>query len=247
VLPNALLALFPAKGRREVLKLLFRDRYTGNASELARRARVTPRTALVVLDELRRAGLVESRGEGSALVFEPVEGELANAIGNLFRIAGEAPRPRDDSRLEAAAAHFGAPLLRSSPAPTQPLEEMLALSAKRSRQDPTLFRILPVLVLKNWTSIDWGRLRDCSLKADSKTEVGMLLDLTGLLSEVPELRSHSKAFRDERRSRLEYFFHRRSRADEELANARTPTVVRDWQFLMNMDLETMKSSLKTHG
>lgn len=240
------MALFPAKGRRELLRLLFRDRWSGNASELARRARVTPRTALDVLDELRSAGLVESRGEGSSLVFEPVEGELANALGNLFRVAGEVSRPPDDPRLEASAAYFGAPLLRSSPALTQPLEETLALSAKRSRQDPTLFRVLPVLVLKNWLSVDFGRLRDYALKADSKTEVGMLLDLTGFLSNLPELRSRSKPFRDERRSRPEYFFHRRSHADEELANARTPAVVRGWQFLMNMDLETMKSSLRTH-
>jgi hypothetical protein len=190
--------------------------------------------------------LVESRGEGSAVVFEPVEGELADALGNLFRVAGVA-RAAEDPRLEASVAFFGAPLLRSAPKKTQPLERTLALSAKRSRLDPTLFRVLPVLVLKNWQSVDWVRLRDCSLKADSKAEVGMLLDLTGFLADVPELRTRSKSFRDERRSQLEYFFHPRNPADEELAKAKTPALVRDWQFLMNMDLDTLRSSLRTHA
>ena len=242
---RALQCLFPAKGRRALLKLLFQDGCSGSASELARRAKVTPRTALLVLDELREVGLVDCRGVGAALVFQPLESDLADALRSLLD-AAENHSERRDRSFEASAAYFGAPLLREAPRGLQPLETTLAIGAKKARQDPTLFRALPVLVLRNWRSVDWTRLRDCSLGADSKQEVGMLLDLTGVLADVPELSKRASAFADERRHRLEYFFDRRTEFDERLAGRRTPRVVRQWNFLMNMDLEMLRAAVKTH-
>lgn len=244
---NTLLAvLFPSRGRRELLRLLFREQVSGNASELARRARVTPRAALLVLRELERAGLAQCEGVGSSLVFRKTRGDVARALAKLLQ-AAEQDQPRaGDPTLEASAAYFGAPLLRERPAEVHSLESTLALCAKRSRRDPTLFRTLPLLVLRNWRSLDWSKLLDCSRKEHSKPEVGLLLDLAGHLAGLPELSVKSKLFEDDRRQSLEYFFEARSEFDEKLADRRTPELVRKWRFLMNMDLETLRSTVTTH-
>lgn len=238
-------ALFPAKGRREILRLLFLEQRSGSASELARMAKVTPRTALLVLNELERVGLVLCEGVGSALLFRLAGGDVVRALATLFQSVENHQRTGDPS-LDASAAFFGAPLLRETPAQTRSLESTLAVGAKLSRRDPTLFRTLPVLVLRNWRSFNWSKLRDCAQKANSKREVGLLLDLAGSLGSVPEISAHARDFEDHRRTVPEYFFESRSEFDEKLARRRTPSVVRRWKFLMNMDLETLRSTVSAH-
>lgn len=157
------------------------------------------------------------------------------------------PQPKTAAELEAAATHFGAPLMRREGARSRRLEETIAEGAKASRRDPTVFRALPVVVQKHWRVLNWDRLEDCARRANAKREVGLLLDLTGSLGDVPELSKRARArFTDHRWKCFEFFFEPRNGYEKKLAEARTPALVKRWKFHMNMDLPSMRSILEKH-
>lgn len=237
--------MFPAEGRRRLAILLFAEKESGSASRLARLAGVSPRTALLVLHELETARLVECEGVGAALLFRAAANPVTDALRTLLKAS--LPQPRTAEALEAAVTHFGAPLLRRAGAETRSLEETLAEGAKSSRKDPTLFRTLPVVVMKHWRALDWDRLQDSALRMNARREVGLVLDLTGTVAALSELSERARErFRDHRRKSFEYFFEPRNEYERKLAEARTPPVVKRWKFHMNIDLLSLRSTVEKH-
>lgn len=236
--------LFPTRARQELLGEVFAKHAVGNASELGRRCHVSPRMAGLVLSEFLRAGLVVCEGVGASFVYRSAETPVVDALRHLLVVAMSAEVSKPDPTLDAAMAWFGAPLLRAEPKRHGSLENAFANAAKSARRDPTLFKTLPVVLLKNENAFDWDLLRDCALRACSKAEVGMLLDVTAEVADSSALRQVATTFRDHRRVRMEFFFEPRNEFDEHLAKKRTPSVVRRWKYWMNMELDSLRSTVK---
>ena len=251
--PTALATLFPGKARRAVLESLFSQ--AGNRqtmSELARRAKLTPRSVAVEVQKLEKAGLVHVEPIGSAHVVRPVATHPAmKALAALLK-ALQKPHPMHPRRAVSAAAvresltAYGAPL-PEEPTASLRLPEALLQGLELARHDATLLRTLPVVVALHARDLDWDELRDRARRMRLTPELGMLLDLTAEVAGEPALHEHASSFWDGRRRRQRYFPELKSEYEMELARRRTPPVVARWGFLMNMTEGAFRETLSKHA
>ncbi len=239
--------LVPSPGRRDLLVSVLVSGAEGSASELGRRARLSPRAAQKLLREFLDAGLVTCEGIGMALVYRDAKSLASRTLSRFLREALAATSEAPDDEVDAALTFHGAPLLRSPGRPTLALEEAVARGAKRARRDSTLFRTLPVVLARNATLLDWSALRDAARAANSKAEVGLLLDLTGEMLGRRDLSGRAREFKDGRRKKMEDFFEPQNRFEKMLARERTPAIAKRWHFWLNMDMESLRSTLDRHG
>jgi DNA-binding transcriptional ArsR family regulator len=243
-------ALFPAKARRAVLEALFlgSEDDTFTMSALARRANLTPRAVAVEVKRLEQAGLVRVEVVGAAHVVRPAKGRtVARHLATLLK-AMQAPSQLDvpQASVRESLAAYGAPL-GERPGATLPLHEALLQGLKQARRDATVLRTLPVVVRKNVTKLDWSALKERARRLNLKAELGMLLDLTATVAQMPSLHEHANELRDRRRRRREFFPILRSKYEQELARRRTPPVVASWGFYMNMSEDLFRSVLEAHA
>ena len=242
-------ALFPTSARRAVVELLFSGFATdASMSELARLAGLTPRAVAVEIQRLEEAGLVEVKAVGPAHVVRPnPRNPATSALSNLVKAAtgASAPGATDRAVRRSLAAH-GAPLLGEEPKIVFPLEETILRGLKAARNDATVLRVLPVVIAKNAKAIDWADLTERAHRMNLRAELGMLLDLTAEVANLPDLRSRADALSDARRTRPRYFPFVEGAFERELAAKRSPEAARRWHFLMNMTEESFRETVRKH-
>src|SRR5574337_869364 len=201
-------ALFPTTARRAVVELVFSGAVTdASMSELARRAGLTPRAVAVEVQRLEEAGLVEVQAVGPAHVVRPnTRNPAASALSDLVKAARAASASNTvDRNVRRSLAAYGAPLLGEEPKPAFPLSETLLRGLKAARDDATVLRVLPVVIAKHATELDWNDLTERARRMNLRGELGMLLDLTAKVADLPNLRAHAEKLSDARRKRPRYF------------------------------------------
>lgn len=216
-------------------------------SELARRADLTPRAVAVEVHKLEEAGLVEIQAFGSAHVVRPNQKNPASGgLSELLRAAREADAGSSDRNVRRSLAAYGAPLAGEEPRTALSLSETLVRALKLARRDATVLRVLPVVVAKHANELDWTDLLERAHRANVRSELGMLLDLTAEAAHLPHLRAHTAQLRDGRRKRSRYFPAVEGTFEKQLAAKRTPAVARRWGFFMNMTEESFREMVSKH-
>ncbi|WP_242392231.1 helix-turn-helix domain-containing protein [Anaeromyxobacter oryzisoli] len=246
--PPVLKALFPTTARRAVVELLFSGA-PGEASmsELARRAGLTPRAVAVEVQKLEEAGLVEVQAFGSAhVVRRNQKNPASRALSELVRAARDAASGSSDRNVRRSLAAFGAPLAGEEPRAAFSLAETLVRALKMARHDATVLRVLPVVLAKRASELDWTDLMERAHRMNVRSELGMLLDLTAEVAHLPNLRARTKGLRDARRKRPRYFPSVEGTFEKQLAATRTPEAASRWLFMMNMTEESFREMVSKH-
>jgi DNA-binding transcriptional ArsR family regulator len=226
----ALRALFPSKARRAVVETLFSGRLLqASVSELARRAGLTPRAVAVEIQNLEEVGLVEVEAIGSAHVVRPNE-----------------DTDPADRKVRRSLAAYGAPLLGEEPRAFYSLVEALLRGLRLARKDATVLRVLPVVLAKHAQELDWTDLKERARGMNLRAELGMLLDLTGTVAGLSELRTQADDLADGRRKRQRFFPEVASSYERKLAEQRSPESATRWHFAMNMTEDSFRVMVRKH-
>src|SRR5262245_538864 len=241
--------LVTSAARRKLLKALWRENREGSVSDLARHANLSFRSAHKELHEMQRTGLAECKRVGNATLFKAAAGSPhAKTVRALVASAPPAVSVSTPAQEQVRAnlKALGAPVEASlAPKDVPSVEAVLVQGVKLARTDASVARSLPVFIWKNMRRLDHERLRKESLGQGEKHAVGFFLALTGALANDASLTSAAEKFRDGRRRAPAAFFHAKSsRYETELAEQRTPSVARAWQFTMNMSMETFLSTFR---
>ncbi len=242
-------ALFPTTARRSVVELLFSGSAAdASMSEIARRAGLTPRAVAVEVQRLEEAGLVEVKAVGPAHVVRPnARAPATAALSELVKAArGPSAPSSGDRNVRRSLAAYGAPLLGEQPKAVFSLAETILRGLKAARNDATILRVLPVVVAKNAKDLDWIDLTERARRMNLRAELGMLLDLTAKVANLPELRARAEALSDARRKRPRYFPLVEGAFEKRLAARRSPEAARRWHFLMNMTEESFRETVRKH-
>jgi hypothetical protein len=185
--------LFQSRTRADVLRLLFTERVVDSMSGLARRAGLSTHTVAVEVKRLESAGLVRREAFGASDVvsasFEhPVAKPLAEMLGVTQAVDWNRP---DDSRVRESLAAYGAPLAAYQGRAHASLETTVVQALGFAKQDASLLKVLPLVVLKNVAKMNWGVLKEEARRAKLKAELGMLVELVADVAERPELKTRS--------------------------------------------------------
>lgn len=124
-------------------------------------------------------------------------------------------------------------------------EYVLAEALKLARQDATVARALPVALYRNRERLDLAELRRLAGERGEGRALGFFLELTAELAGDPSLARAARPLRPRRpRQRATQFFPVRSRLERRLAEDKTPSVARRWDFRMNMGLDTFEGMFR---
>jgi hypothetical protein len=221
------------RGRRQLFRLLWRDDVRDSVSALARQARLGFSTAHGELEAMRAAGLAVAERAGTELVYradsDHPEAELFRRLAALPDTPAKLSRPHDDQVL-VWLANVGAPVgSRDADTPTPPIERVVAAALSLSHREPTVARLLPVVLWRHRKTMDMDRLAEEATRYDEKQALGYFLELAGSLSADTQLKKAAQSLNDKRRSRPRMFF-AGPHGPYELALTRrnTPAVARKW-------------------
>lgn len=252
--------LFKNEGRQRLLeKLVFAgEDYT--VTELATMVGLPYATLHAELEGLRKNGLLQERVEGRKRYVRAVlSKELKSALAPLLglRESGKSERAMHGlqsshelsaNEVKASLQEYGAPLVLEDATHSNklPAEEVFARGTLLSKQDASVARVLPVVLAKNWQTLDKDLLLLFARRFKVKREVGFFLELTSKLSENRKMKREAERYRDSRVKQPSDFFSadRTSQASRELAERNTPSLARQWHFRMNMSLETFESTFR---
>ena len=241
--------LLPAKARRRLLELLWRDEESGSVSELARLAGVSFAGAHRELQAMSRAGLVRRASDGGATAYRANPGHPgARILKELLSMPAVQPADDEESDAEVRGwlVDLGALLdARGRKAPS--LERALAAAARLSHRDSSVARILPALIWKHRDRLDQDRLLTEARRQGEKQALGFFVEMAAALGGDPSLVRWAKPLRDRRvRATKDFFQRSRSRYARQLAELHTPPPARRWGYRLNMGLDSFEAAFRRH-
>ncbi len=220
----------------------------GSVSDLSRLAEVAFSAAYRELEVMREAGLASAERVGAELVYRAEPGHphaaLLRQLATCPEDRREAPSTAHDERVRAWLAAVGAPLgSRGLQGPIPPPEETLAEALPLSHRDPTVARVMPLVLWRQRDHLDFGRLREEARRRNEGQALGYFLELAGRLGNDPHLVEVAKTLRDRRRKKAREFF-AGVRGPRAVAASRrnTPREALRWGYLMNMGLDSFRST-----
>jgi hypothetical protein len=238
--------LVKGRARRELFRLLWGQDATGSISDLSRRAKVTFSAAHRELEAMRAAGLARAERSNAERVYRA---ETDHPQGRLLRQVAKAPgqvrtdRPMNhDHEVRTALAAVGAPLGSPRTKTPPPLEEALANALVLSHRDPTVARVLPLVLWRQRDRLDLDRLVAQASRRDERSALGYFLELAGRLGDDSALVQAARGLRDRRRTKTRQFFagplgpHAAA-----LARRNTPKEALRWGYVMNMPLDSFRT------
>lgn len=235
-----------AKSRRRLLLLLWADRLSGSATELARRAGVGFASAHRELHAMHHLDLVTAVRSGRETVFSANEKHLlAEPLRKLLALPEKEPqasaRAEDTTRRRLAA--LGAPVVASrGPVSHSPVEEALVQGVSLAHRDPALARSLPVAFFRQRDRVDPQKLLDLARDGLEKSAVGFFLDLTAQLSGDRRFSAWARPLRDRRvRTKHPFFYTRAAAVQAATQPDRSPPVARRWGFRLDMTFDDFRS------
>lgn len=232
-----------------MFRLLWRDGTSGSVSALARQARLGFSTAHRELEGMRAAGVALAERAGTELVYradsDHPEAELFRRLAALPDTPADLTRPQDDQVL-TWLANVGAPVGSRDPhTTTPPVEQVVAAALSLSHREPTVARVLPVVLWRHRKTMDMHRLADEATRYDERQALGYFLELAGRLGADTQLLKAAQSLNDKRRSRSRMFFARHHGPHEvALTRRNTPPVAKKWGFLMNMPVDSFRSTFE---
>jgi hypothetical protein len=150
----------------------------------------------------------------------------------------------DPRKTAECLVAYGAPLAAYRGVASKPPEEALMDGLALSHEDATVLRVLPVVIARNHTRLDFERLRMLARQGDREAELGMLLELTAEVAGLAHLAHEARKLKKPERPPCLYLrTSRPGRFGLQLAEERTPAIVRSWGFLMNMSLDCFRELL----
>lgn len=172
---------------------------------------------------------------------------VAQALSGLLN-ASKTTQSADatDRNVRRSLAAYGAPLLGVQPRAAFSLPETILRGLKAARRDATVLRVLPVVVAKHAHDLDWADLKESARRMNLKSELGMLLELTGEVAGLPSVRAQADTLCDARRKRRRYFPMVDSHYERRLAEKRSPESAARWHFSMNMTEDSFREMLNKH-
>jgi DNA-binding transcriptional ArsR family regulator len=245
--------LVTSKTRKDLLSLLWKEGLEASGHQLARLANSAYSSVHAELEAMKREGLVHSRTEGrsevfaksSAYPFKNVLLELLQAREDFETAA--VPTSED---VRANLAKLGTPVATSvkSNCDLSP-EEAFVYGLELARNDSTVARSLPVGLAKNKSTLDWKRMEFLARKLDVLPVLGFYMELTATLSTDKMLRKRARELVDRRRKKMELFFKNQKPSwfEQKLVEKNTPTVARNWHFLMNMGMDSFEDLFRKNG
>jgi hypothetical protein len=141
---------------------------------------------------------------------------------------------------------YGAPLVSWEPVRHMSLEQALVQALGLSHEHPALFRVLPLVLLRNANTLDWSRLRALAGEASVEAELGLLVELTAQAVGKPELVQGVSALRPPSVGVLRFFHEPRSEFGRELARQRTPPVAKRWGFWLDLSEDSVRALVRKH-
>jgi hypothetical protein len=129
-----------------------------------------------------------------------------------------------------------------------PVEEVLAEALTLAHRDATVARVLALVLWRQRNHLNLDRLVEVATRRDERQALGYFLELAGRLGADDHLLQAAQRLRDKRRKRARMFFKGpygpRSLA---LTRRNTPREARRWGFLMNMGLDSFRSTFEKFG
>jgi hypothetical protein len=173
------------------------------------------------------------------------------AVDLLRRLAEHRPTrlgPQDaqSARTRGRLRTLGAPLtVPPVSVSDDEREQALVDGVQLAHRDATLTRVFPIVLWRQWKHVDRNRLKETARRARVKHSLGFLAALTGQLSGDRALQQWANGLRDYRVTALRPFFELASIADSrEITERNTPSVAREWGFLMNLDYESFEAAFQ---
>lgn len=240
--------LFQSTTRTRLLEFLFVREGSGSVSELARRFELSPRAVANEVRHLLPSGLVQRESVGNAdLIRANLDHPASRHLRALLETSAVAqPKTEDRATLAASLAGWGAPLAQTNPAKHLSLHETLLRGLESAREDGTTLRVLPLVLAKNLSSLDWVTLREDARKRKLKAELGFLADLSASLLGSESVRLEAEPLKDRRATRMRFFPEVKSSYEGELTKKRTPQVARKWGFWMNVSEDSFRTVFEKH-
>jgi hypothetical protein len=127
-----------------------------------------------------------------------------------------------------------------------PLEEAVVRGLVSARRDPTLVRVLPVVLLKNAARLDAAKLRLLAKELKVESELGMMLSLADEVGHEPLLLKASKGLPPHTGRPRYYPLPVGDVFGRALADKRTPPVAARWGFRMNMSQAGFQAFVSKH-
>lgn len=168
---------------------------------------------------------------------------VSNERKNRQRTRGSA----DEQRIKETLASMGAPLVGVTPQRHQPLELALVRALELARHDGTVFRVLPLVLLRSEEELDWQKLFAAARERDMIRELGLLATLAAKLADRPTLAAKVVFLKGSTETPVRYYPEVRSSFERRLAEDRSPDVARDWGFHVNVSEESLRSTIMKHG
>jgi len=238
--------LFGSKELQNLARLVWLEGWQGSVRELSTLSGLSYSTTYETLQRMENFDLVKSSLKGRKRVYvSSLEEEKNQVLRQLLNFQSEEPKKHFQSLTE-----LGAPLVGEKPEVTQKvLEELLCQRVKDSKENATLLRVLPLVLLKNQNKLNPHLLLAYANKLGVKQEMGFLLELTNYLANSPPFKKWSKLFKDRRWQKDSFYFLRDHSAGpnkKALVKNRTPSLAKKWFLKLNMDLDSEMSFLKKH-
>ena len=235
------------RARRKLFTLLWGKGNSGNVSSLAREAMLGFSTTHSELEAMRAAGLAATKRVGTELQYhadaEHPEAALLRRLAQLPVGLARKTRPGDDE-VRTWLANTGAPVgVVDRGVMTPPPEKVVAEALALAHRDATVARALPVVLWRLRKQVDVELLRKEAMVRDEKQALGYFMELAGLLGRDRELRRTARSLKDSRRKRPRMFFTGQlGKYELALTRRNTPNTARRWGYLMNMSVESFRST-----
>ena len=243
--------LVTGRARRELFRLVWGENRAGSVSSLARAANVNFSAAHRELEAMQLAALVSSEREGAELRYRAAaDHPQADLLGRLARGGDKARRTASKVAPKLAEGdvrgwlqQLGAPLQASAVRSEAPgLEETLSQALVLSHADPTVARVLPLVLWRQRADLDVERLTAAATKLNERQTLGYFLELAGSLGKDRRLVEAARSLVDRRRRRPRMFFSGPHGPHAlAVAQKRTPRCARRWGYLMNMGVDSFRS------
>src|SRR5690606_2382639 len=165
-----------------------------------------------------------------------------------FFVSNDREQPEaDDQLVKQTLASMGALLLGVVSARHHPPELAILRGLELARRDGTVFRVLPLVLLRSEEELDWSALIAAARDRKVAQELGLLASLAAKLAERPSLALRVAELKGWREPSVRYYPEVRSTFERKLAEERSPGLARDWGFLVNVSEDSLRSTIQKHG
>ncbi|MBM3271206.1 MAG: hypothetical protein FJZ01_26535 [Candidatus Sericytochromatia bacterium] len=208
---------------------------------------MTPKAVAAEVKKLSRVGLLDTEFLGpSRIVRINPQHPAVRPLRDLLTLDDSQAVGNQEQAWLESLAFWGAPFALIEKRPSIPLESALLQGLKAARTDGAVMRVLPLVVAKQGANIDWVSLVEGARRAGIGMELGAIIALAADLLGSEALADRAAPLRDRRFSRIRYLPEPRSKYERELADQRTPDVVRPWGVRMNMTRDSLASLFEKH-